>query len=430
MYISDLAIYNFRSYRQAFLKLQPGINVFCGQNGAGKTNLVEAIAYLATFSSHRVAADVALVHKQATEAVIQARCVQEEGESVLEVKILPGKANSCWINRGPVKPTELLGIVKVVVFAPEDLEKIKGEPGARRNFLDELLIQVDKKNKEINREYNRVLSQRAALLKTARKCRRSGRKFDERNLEVWDRKIASLGAEIIARRAEIIQKLRPYVMEYYRLISGGKGKARIDYEANINIRRGWELPDPAAVQGEKGEELALKAVGEIQENEEKLQNIVGVEAVLYEQLQKWRETEIERGVNLVGPHRDDIRLLLQDLPAKGYASHGETWSYALALRLAEWEILRNSEADLWGSKEEPILILDDVFSELDMYRRERLMEIITEAEQVIITSASGEELPERATRKSFLVANYEVVEKTETEVEAETEENEKVAEGK
>ncbi|MDP9806341.1 DNA replication and repair protein RecF [Trueperella bonasi] len=389
MYISDLALHDFRSYREVVLELEPGVVIFVGENGQGKTNLVEAIGYLATFTSHRVAADTALVRQGASAAVVRAKVCRGDSETIVEIEILTGKANRARINRGNVRPAELLGIVRAVVFAPEDLELIKGDPGARRRFLDNLMIQFRPRLAAVKSEYDKALRQRGALLKTMQKARRRGGFYDEAALEIWDAQIAKFGAQIIAERAKIIAGLRPLVEKYYADVSGGRGIARIDYGANLDERRGWVLPSPQELVGQDGE--AHRAG--VAEHETELQDAEATERAMLATLRQWHDEEIERGVNLVGPHRDELELSLGTLPAKGFASHGESWSYALALRLASWKLLCGQEGD-WAPSEEPILILDDVFAELDSRRRARLADIVKEAEQVFVTAAVGEDLPE------------------------------------
>ncbi|MFC5369323.1 DNA replication/repair protein RecF [Arcanobacterium bovis] len=397
MYISDLALNDFRSYQEVVLQLQPGVTTFIGENGQGKTNLIEAIGYLATFSSHRVAADVALVRQSASAAVIRAKVVHDDSPTVVELEILAGKANRARINRGNVKVRDLLGIVRTVLFAPEDLELVRGDPSARRNFLDSLMIQFKPSSAGIKSEYEKVLKQRAALLKSAAKIKRRGGIFDETSLDIWDAQFARLGAQLIAQRIAIIQLLRQPVQDFYQEVSGGKGIARIDYEANLLKRLEWQLPSPEHTHTDQ-------ALADIAARENELLDVVKNEKIMLQLLKKWRPIEIERGVNLVGPHRDDLRLTLGTLPAKGFASHGESWSYALALRLASWVVMREQNNDIWMEDDaEPILILDDVFAELDSRRRERLAKIISQAQQVFVTAAVGDDVPSELIGDRFWV---------------------------
>ncbi|MDR6939572.1 DNA replication and repair protein RecF [Arcanobacterium hippocoleae] len=380
------------------------MNIFIGENGQGKTNLVEGINYLATFESHRVGADSALVRLGAKAGVVRAKVLHGESPTMLEVEILAGKANRARINRGKARPRDLLGIVKTVLFAPEDLELVKGDPSARRKFLDLLMIQIQPKMAGIKSEYEKVLRQRAALLKTAMKTRNRGGIFYENALDVWDLQLATLGAQIIVARTKIISNLRGFVKKYYAEVSGGKGVARIDYDASLQRAFGFELPNAELINAAEG----MLAREEIQDRETQMRDREQCQEMLLLALQQVRSKEIERGVNLVGPHRDDLRLVLGALPAKGYASHGESWSYALALRLASWDLLRSHESDVWADESEPILILDDVFAELDSRRRTRLAKIIAPAEQVFVTAAVGDDLPAELFGTKFLVADGEV----------------------
>lgn len=399
MYISNLALNDFRSYHEVVLQLNPGMTIFIGENGQGKTNLVEAINYLATFESHRVGTDTALVRFGASAGVIRAKVVQGESATILEVEIIAGKANRARINRGNSRPRDLLGIVKVVLFAPEDLELVKSDPGVRRHFLDGIMIQLYPRMAGIKSEYEKVIRQRAALLKSAVKIKRNGGIFNENALDVWDQQLATLGAQIITQRAKIIQKLRPFVAKYYEQVSGGKGTARIDYDANLSNVLGDELPPTNLLNNVENKSFFT----EIEKKENQLADLKQVKEMMFEALKKVRVAEFERGVNLVGPHRDELRLALGDFPAKGYASHGESWSYALALRLASWDLLKNHESDTWSGESEPILILDDVFAELDSRRRSRLAKIISSAQQVFVTAAVGDDLPEELSADYFLV---------------------------
>ncbi|MFC5281697.1 DNA replication/repair protein RecF [Arcanobacterium canis] len=405
MYVSDLALNDFRSYREVVLTFEPGINVFVGENGQGKTNLVEAIGYLSTFSSHRVAADAALVRQGAGAGVIRAKVVRGISPVTLELEIIAGKANRARINRGNARPRDLLGLVRTVMFAPEDLELVKGDPADRRAFLDDLMIQFRPRLAGVKSEYEKVLRQRGALLKHLQKTKRRGMEPDTSTLGVWDAQLVKFGAQIISARAEIVKDLRPFVAQYYESVSGGKGNARVDYEANIDKRAGYELPEAS----EFLDETTAQAVDL---HEQQLADVAVVSELLATALDDYRDAEIDRGVNLVGPHRDDLRLSLGTLPAKGYASHGESWSYALALKLGMWQLLQTHESGEWADSAEPILILDDVFAELDSRRRERLAAIVAQAEQVFVTAAVGDDLPPSLDGQRYFVAGGSVNEAT------------------
>ncbi|MFE1523751.1 DNA replication/repair protein RecF [Schaalia turicensis] len=380
MYISDLALADFRNYRREVARFRPGVTILVGENGQGKTNLVEAIAYLATLTSHRVSSDNALIRQGATAGVVQARVVRGESPTTVEVEIYAGRANRARLNRGNVRPIEILGTIRAVLFAPEDLSLVRGEPAVRRAFLDDLMVQLRPRLASVKSEYERVIRQRAALLKTAGAARRRGKAVDHAAIDVWDEQLATLAAQIVTARAELVARLRPYVTEMYNVVSGNRGHARLDYAANA-WRGTFTLPDAAALLN-----AAAASCQAVTAQEEALRDVETARSLLRSQLDERRDQEIERGVNLVGPHRDDLRLSLGTLPAKGYASHGESWSYALALRLACWKLLSEDG--------EPILLLDDVFAELDARRRERLAELVAQADQVIVTAAVGDDLPE------------------------------------
>ncbi len=399
MYLTDLALSDFRSYHQAIVKLDRGVVTFVGENGQGKTNIVEAIGYLATLSSHRVSNDHALVRQGAQAGVVRARVMHGEHPSTVEVEIFAGRANRARLNRGQVRPAELLGHVRTVVFAPEDLELVRGEPGVRRQYLDDIMVQLRPRLAGVKSEYEKVLRQRAALLKACGKQRRRGQNVDSGSLDVWDMQLAHLGAQITAARAQIVAGLRPHVAEYYRVVSGGRGEARIDYLDNAN-RGIFELPSPLQLLDESEGPAASNTVSA---HEAELNDVELNEVRLLSALAEKRDQEIARGVNLVGPHRDELVLSLGTLPAKGYASHGESWSYALALRLGAWQLLREDDSGEWAEDGEPILILDDVFAELDSRRRERLAEIVTDAQQVFVTAAVGDDLPETLRGARFVV---------------------------
>ncbi|GAB2621872.1 DNA replication/repair protein RecF [Pseudactinotalea suaedae] len=382
MYVSDLALTDFRSYREVVISLEAGITAFVGQNGQGKTNLVESIAYLSTFSSHRVAGDAALVRAGAERAIVQAK-VQRGGRSnLLELEIVAGRANRARLNRSPTRPRELLGQLRCVLFAPEDLALIKGDPDGRRRFCDDLLTLLGPRMAGVRSDYERVVKQRNALLKTAGAARRAGSDGDIRTLDVWDAKAAATGAQLLAGRVRLLRDLRPHVQHAYEQVSGGQGTAEVSYRAS------------------------LSSGGDDQVAEEELTQPDAVEAKLLEAMGRLRAREIERGVSLVGPHRDDVELTLGGLPAKGYASHGESWSFALALRLASYELLKGEGS--WDGDGEPVLILDDVFAELDTRRRERLAELVAPAEQVLITAAVPQDVPATLTGVRLDVADGKV----------------------
>ncbi|KRC40013.1 DNA replication/repair protein RecF [Oerskovia sp. Root22] len=385
MYISHLSLADFRSYTSVDVELEPGVNAFVGPNGQGKTNLVEAIGYVATLGSHRVPSDAALVRAGAPRAVIRTRIVRGDRASTVEIEITPGKANRARINRAPAsRPRDVLGIARTVLFAPEDLALVKGDPDGRRKFLDQLAVLLVPRFAGVLSDYDRVLRQRSALLKSAGGAMRASRSQspDLRTLDVWDAKLASTGAEIIALRLQLVDALQPYVAAAYEQVSSGQGEAHVAYRSSLAAA----LEETSDVVGQEGQALS----------------VAELEAQLLTAMTSLRSKEIDRGVCLVGPHRDDLVLTLGGLPAKGYASHGESWSFALALRLASYRLLTDGAPQAsgsllwspdWGPDGEPVLLLDDVFAELDVRRRDRLADLVAGANQVIITAAVPDDVP-------------------------------------
>lgn len=364
MYLTHLSLTDYRSYAAVDLPLEAGVTALVGPNGQGKTNLAEAIGYLATLGSHRVAHDASLVRLGTERAVVRGTVVRERRSTLIEVEITPGRVNRARVNRSPVqRPREVLGLLRTVLFAPEDLALVKGDPSERRRFLDDLLVTRTPRIAGVRADYDRVLKQRNALLKTAgsalRASRGGGGVPDLRTLDVWDSHLARAGAELLVARLELVDGLRPLVAKAYDSIAEGitKGDARLDYRSSL------------------GPEVALTPDREV------------LAAALLETTGRVRRDEIERGVSLVGPHRDDLVLGLGPMPAKGYASQGEAWSFALALRLASFEMLR-------ALGDDPVLVLDDVFAELDGGRRDRLARLVGEAEQVLVTAAVAADVPD------------------------------------
>ncbi|WP_275004979.1 DNA replication/repair protein RecF [Promicromonospora iranensis] len=393
MYVSHLSLLDFRSYASADVELEPGVNAFVGRNGRGKTNLVEAIGYVATLGSHRVATDAPLIRSGADRAVVRTRIVRGDRASTVELEITQGKANRARINRGQaVRARDVLGVLRTVLFAPEDLSLVKGEPDGRRRFMDQLLVLMMPRVSAVLSEYERVLRQRSALLKSARASRRSGGSSRAESaaaelatLDVWDARLAELGAEILSLRIQLVDALRPAVAAAYEQVSDADGDAEIAYRSSLPALSAGNPPELSTGPGDN-----FADVGHLRD-------------LLLEALVTARPQELERGVSLVGPHRDDLVLTLGGLPAKGYASHGESWSFALALRLASFRLLggdpQNSadspafwDPDL-GTDADPVLILDDVFAELDVRRRQRLGDLVLPARQVLVTAAVAEDIP-------------------------------------
>lgn len=380
MHVTHLLLHDFRSYADIDLELGPGPTAFIGRNGQGKTNLVEAIDYLSRLGSHRVATDAPLVRAGADQALVRAVVVKDGRSATLEVELNPGRSNRARINRTQLpRPREILGLVRTVVFSPEDLGLVKGDPGERRRFLDDLLVLRTPRLAGVRADYDRVLKQRSSLLKSAGAARRKGASAESAlsTLEVWDDHLARLGAELVARRLALIEELRPYLATAYQAVARGAGRedAQLEYKPSFD----------------------LSEAGDADES--------GLADLMRAELIRRRRDELDRGQCLVGPHRDDLLLSLGNgdlrLPMKGYASHGESWSFALALRLASYDLLRSDGED-------PILILDDVFAELDAGRREQLAELVSGAEQVLVTAAVAADVPSALSGVRFEVAEGEV----------------------
>ncbi|HYF74724.1 MAG TPA: DNA replication/repair protein RecF [Nocardioides sp.] len=377
MYVAHLSLHDFRSYATADVELSPGVTAFIGRNGQGKTNLVEAIDYLSRLSSHRVASDAPLVRAGAEQAVVRAAVVRDGRTAVLEIELNPGRSNRARVNRSPLpRSRDLVGLVRTVVFSPEDLTLVKGDPSDRRRFLDDLLVLRAPRLAGVRADYERILRQRNSLLKTVRQAGR--RSAPPETLAVWDEHLARVGAELLAERLVLVDALRPYVGKAYETVARGatRDDAEIDYKPSFDLEGRTDRDDLT--------DALLAEVG------------------------RRRGDELDRGVSLVGPHRDELLLTLGHgpgegrLPVKGYASHGESWSFALALRLASYDLLR-------ADGDDPILILDDVFAELDTERRAQLADLVAGAEQVLVTAAVGADVPAALAGTRFTVGNGEVV---------------------
>jgi DNA replication and repair protein RecF len=375
VFVDHLQLADFRSYVGVDVPLAAGVTTFVGANGQGKTNLVEAIEYLSTLSSHRVAADLPLVRAGAERAVVRARVqagLDDLRQLQLEVEITPGKANRAKLNRSLLpRAREIVGVLRTVVFSPEDLAVVKGDPSERRRFLDELMTSRWPRLAGVRADYERVLRQRNTLLKSLSGRARSGAPSADAasTLDVWDSHLARVGGEILESRLATLTDLMPQASKAYADIAPSNNDAAADYKTGLELggaTRRDELTDLLAAA-----------------------------------MRERRSDEIQRGVSLVGPHRDDITLTLGTLPAKGYASHGESWSLALALKLGSFHLLRSDGV-------EPVLVLDDVFAELDVVRRERLAAGVSDAEQVLVTAAVGADVPAQLQGRRFLVTGGDV----------------------
>jgi DNA replication and repair protein RecF len=356
VYVRHLGLRDFRSWANVELELTPGRMVFVGPNGYGKTNLVEALWYSSTLGSHRVATDAPLVRVGAQRAVVSTIVVNDGRECAIDLEIAAGRGNKARLNRSPVRsPREVLGVLRAVLFAPEDLALVRGDPGDRRRYLDDLAAVRRPRVAAIRADYDKVLRQRTALLKSASGARFRGDRGALDTLDVWDGHLATHGAELMAARMTLVNELAPEVQKSYQLLAPASRPASISYHASIDVE-----PDHVDVE-------ALRVA-------------------LLDKMAARRDAELERGVCLVGPHRDDLELRLGEQLAKGFASHGESWSLALALRLAAYELLRAEGSD-------PVLLLDDVFAELDTARREALAAAAASAEQVLVTAAVVDDVP-------------------------------------
>ena len=375
--MTGLRLSDFRSYEHADVTLAPGVTTFVGQNGQGKTNLVEAIAYASTLGSHRVATDAPLVRAGAERAVIAVDLSRDDRSVLIELEINPGRANRARINRSPVpRARDVLGLLHTVVFAPEDLALVKGDPSDRRRFIDDLLVQRSPRMLGVKGDYDRILKQRNALLKSSGVARRSGGAEMDRTLEVWDEQLAGFGGDLIAARVALLDDLRPFLCDAYAVIAGGTAAVS---SADVAI----------AYQSALGD--AVEALPDRDYWRDQL--LAGIA--------RRRREELDRGITLVGPQRDDLVLGLGGLPAKGFASHGESWSIALGLRLASLEVLR-------ADGDDPVLILDDVFAELDTARRSRLTERVAGCTQVLLTAAVGDDVPVELDGRRLLVTRGQV----------------------
>jgi DNA replication and repair protein RecF len=384
VYVKKVRLTNFRNYKTADLELYPGVNLLHGSNGQGKTNLVEAINFFGSLSSHRVAGLTPLIKQGEETAIISLELAHDDRELLLEFELNSDSSNRARLNKSPVAKTkDILGYLNSVIFAPEDLDIVKRDPTNRRAFIDQLIIQFTPRILGVYSDYDRVLKQRNTLLKSARATGTKGAALS--TLSAWDESLVSLGSEIIAARVSIAQKLEPGLIANYKAIAKSNNEPKMFIKSSII--------ETTAIDSEESDSAEYLATTDREQ----------IAGLFRQTLERTRPKELERGITLVGPHRDDLVLILGSLPAKGYASHGESWSYALALRLASLEILK-AESRLG----DPILILDDVFAELDADRRAKLAELVLGNEQVIITAAVIEDVPEALSAKRFSVVAGEI----------------------
>jgi DNA replication and repair protein RecF len=382
VHVTHLSLADFRNYARADVALAPGAVLFVGRNGQGKTNLVEAIAYAGSAASHRVSTDQALIRFGAESAIVRVRVQHDDRAVVIEVELNRSSPNRAQVNRSPVRLRDLPRYFASVIFAPEDLSLVRGDPGGRRAFLDNLVVQRAPRFAGVMSDYERVVRQRNSLLKSARASRLAADNLS--TLDVWDDRLVALGTEIIVARAELVDAMRPHVAHAYGAVAGD------DHHTRLSVRLSVDVDD---------DDSSVRPLDDTSDSPE------NIAERFRSRLADRRREELDRAVTLVGPHRDDLVLELNGLPARGYASHGESWSYALALKLASAEVLR---ADAVAG--DPVLILDDVFAELDEGRRERLADAVGDFEQVLITAAVGADVPERLAATRIRIASGEIVE--------------------
>jgi DNA replication and repair protein RecF len=388
MIVRHLSLGDFRNYTRADVELQPGATLFVGSNGQGKTNLVEALGFLSTLGSHRVSTDQALIRQGADAAVIRALLQHAGRELRVEVQINRAAANRAQVNSTPTKPRELPRYFSSVLFAPEDLALVRGDPSGRRRLLDQLLVLRAPRLAGVLSDYERALKQRNTLLKSARA---RGMKADQLGtLDIWDERLVTIGSQIIAARGALVEALQPELARAYLAVAGS------DHGPSARPELSILADDPG--EDDVSDDSGARDGGRFTRTED-------VVPVFAAAIARMRPRELERGLTLVGPHRDDVLFRLNGLPAKGYASHGESWSFALAIKLASAELLRRD-----SQTGDPVLILDDVFAELDQARRGRLAEAVTGFEQVLITAAVFEDVPAHLAANAVHIRAGEIVE--------------------
>lgn len=384
MFVKHLTLSHFRNHKNTEIEFETGVNLLVGPNGQGKTNVVEAIEYVSTLSSHRVAGYQPLIHKDSPGAIIRLKVSHETRDVIVDLELNRDNPNQLRINQSPIpKMRDVLGTVYSVVFAPEDIDIVKRDPSNRRSFIDQLLIQFSPRMAGVISDYERVLKQRNTLLKTARSTGTKGSALS--TLDAWDESLIKFGSEIVQTRLALLERIKPHLTEAYQAIAIANNEPSILMKSS--------LLGSQVVDDYEEAELEYLTIDELQK----------VPDLYREKLASVRTKELERGITLIGPHRDDLVLLLGDLPAKGYASHGESWSYALTLRLASAKLL--SAESKTG---DPVVILDDVFAELDAGRRDRLASLVADNEQVIITAAVAEDVPSSLKATVFEVSKGEV----------------------
>jgi DNA replication and repair protein RecF len=407
VHVARLSLTDYRNYQRAEISLEPGATVFVGRNGQGKTNLVEAIGYLSTLGSHRVSGDQALIRAGSDAAIIRAPFAHGDRELLIELQLNRQGANRAQLNRSSVKTRELPRYAHTVLFAPEDLAIVRGEPSVRRRMLDELLVQRTPRLAGVMADYERVLKQRNSLLKSARARGLAGAQLS--TLDIWDERLVGLGSELSDQRVALLGELAAPLADAYRAIVDADHAPELHPLLSID----GADPDDDGNGGRGVPQARIETTDGADLLEASIRSDSTTDTVsrFTDALRVLRPKELERGVTLAGPHRDDVVLLLNSLPAKGYASHGESWSFALALRLASAELLRRD-----STTGDPVLVLDDVFAELDRLRRERLAAAIGDFEQVLVTAAVLEDVPDPLTARIVRIDAGRIVESESTGV--------------
>jgi DNA replication and repair protein RecF len=386
MHIKHLSLSNFRNYSTLELALRPGVNLLVGRNGQGKTNLAEAIYYCATLSSHRVSGYLPLIKHHESKSIIRLLAGFEDRENLVELELNTVGTNRARINRSDSsRVRDILGMVNAIIFSPEDLDIVKRDPSNRRAFIDDLLVQITPRLAGVFSDYERVLKQRNTLLKTSRNLPSNSPGLE--TLTAWDDSLIKLGTEIISFRLDLINRISAPLLTAYQAIADEKNNPSIRYRSSLTATN---IVDPE-----------LEVDGEFLISSDRVE----IENLFMQKLALVKPKELERGISLVGPHRDDLVLYLGDFPAKGFISHGESWSYALALKLASARLLKED-----ARAGDPVLILDDVFAELDSTRRVRLAELVSDNEQVIITAAVLEDIPSMPAANFIAITAGQVVE--------------------
>lgn len=371
MRVAHLSLGDFRNYRTAELPLRSGANLLLGRNGQGKTNLVEAISYFATLRSHRVSTDAAMIRADQPSAIMRMRVIGGEREVVLEAQLNRVGVNKAQINGNAVRARELTRWFTSIIFAPEDLGIVRGEPSVRRRFLDDALITRLPVAAGVLADYERIVRQRTTLLKSARGVAR-GNASIEGTLCVWDDQLVEHGTQIMLARRELMRDLSGPLAEAYSSLIGEDHRPQLLLSESVTVSTGGDVSRETTSSRSPHTDVSRETLSE----------------QFRQALASVRTKELERGVTLVGPHRDDLVLMLNSLPVRGYASHGESWSFALSLKLALANVLREE-----SPAGDPVIILDDVFAELDRGRRERLMSLVSDYEQVIVTAAVEGDIP-------------------------------------